>query len=164
VTDVRLRVPAAAVAIVAALVAAFAGCGGTTPAPTTTAVEGATVDAGRYLADAAAGAAAARAFASQLATVGTPATAPALKAVAPRLEEPLASARLVGQRLTAERLADRRLDEQRGRNAVAFGSVIAAMERVQAAAAAGDPSGARTGSLELSAAIGALRDAASSTR
>lgn len=163
-TDVRLRAPAAALALAAALVVASAGCGGTTPAPTTTIAEGATVDAGRYLADAAAGAAAARAFASELGTVGTPATASALKAVAPRLDEPLASARLVGQRLTAERLADRRLDEQRGRNAVAFGAVIAAMERVQAAAAAGDPAGTRAGSLELSVTLGALRDAASATR
>jgi len=150
-------------AVVAAVVVASAGCGGSTPAPTTTVAEGATVDAQRYLADSAAGAAAARSFATELAAVGSPATAPALKAVAPRLEPPLASARLVGQRLTAERLADRRLDEQRGRNAAAFGAVVAAMERVQAAAVAGDPAAARAGSQELVATLDALRAAAVTT-
>jgi len=154
-----VRPAAVWVAVMAATVSVVAGCGGSTPAPTSTVADGTTVDASRYLADSAAGAAATRAFASALESVGAPATPARLRAVSVQLEPPLASARLVGQRLAAERLADRRLDEQRGRNAVAFGAIIAVMERVQAAAEAGDPAGTRAASQELAVTIEALRDA-----
>lgn len=145
----------------AVLVGALAGCGGSTPAPTTTVAEETQVDAERYLADAAAGADAVRAFAAELGAVGTPATPARLKAVAPRLAPPLAVARLVGQRLGAERLADRRLDAQRAGNASSFAAAVAAMEQVRAAAAAGDPAGAKTAAEALATSLDALRAAAS---
>lgn len=145
----------------AVLAISLAGCGSSAKAPTTTVAEGTRVDAARYLADTAAGAAAVNAFASELTAVSSPATAASLRAVAPRLEPPLRSARIVRQRLAAERLADRRLDEQRGRNATAFGAVVAAMEQMKIAADTGDPAAARAASLALNGSIGALRGPAS---
>ena len=141
----------------AVLVGALAGCGGSTPAPTTTVADETRVDAERYLADTAAGADAVRSFAAELATVGTPATPARLRAVAPRLDPPLAAARLVGQRLGAERLADRRLEAQRAGNATSYAAAVAAMEQVRAAAAAGDPAAAKTAAQALATSLDALR-------
>jgi hypothetical protein len=144
----------------AAVVGVLAGCGNSTPAPTTTLVENARVDAARYLADSAAGAAAIRSFTAELATVGTPATPARLKAVVPRLDPPLATARLVGQRLSAQRLADRRLEAQRAGDATSFAVAVIAMGQVRTAAASGDPVAARTASQALASALDALRMAA----
>lgn len=141
----------------AAVVGVLAGCGNSTPAPTTTLVENARVDADRYLADSAAGAAAIRSFTAELATVGAPATPARLKAVVPRLDPSLATARLVGQRLSAQRLADRRLEAQRAGDATSFAAAVTAMGQVRAAAASGDPAAARTASQGLAAALDALR-------
>lgn len=145
----------------AVLAGALAGCGGSTPAPTTTLADETRVDAERYLADTAAGADAVRSFAAELATVGTPATPARLKAVAPRLDPPLAAARLAGQRLAAERLADRRLEAQRAGSATTYAAAVTAMERVRAAAAAGDPTAARTAAQALATTLDALRAAGS---
>ena len=141
----------------AALVGVLAGCGNSTPAPTTTIADNTRVKADRYLADSAAGAAAIRSFAAELAVVGTPATPARLKAIVPRLDPPLATARLVGQRLSAERLADRRLEAQLAGVATSFGAAVAAMERVLAAAASGDPVAARTAAQGLASSLEALR-------
>ena len=141
----------------AALVGVLAGCGNSTPAPTTTIADNTRVKADRYLADSAAGAAAIRSFAAELAVVGTPATPARLKAVVPRLDPPLATARLVGQRLSAERLADRRLEAQRAGDATSFGAAVTAMEQVRAAAAVGDPVAARAAAQGLAASLNALR-------
>lgn len=146
----------------AVLVGVLAGCGGSTPAPTTTVADETRVDAERYLADAASGAAAVRAFAAELGTVGDPATPARLRALAPRLDPSLATARLVGQRLRAERLADRRLDAQRAGSAAAFAAAVAAMERVRAAAAAGDPAAAKAAAQSLATTLETLRTAGSS--
>lgn len=141
----------------AALVGLLAGCGNSTPAPTATIAENTRVDAARYLADVAAGAAAARSFVAELATVGTPATPARLKALVPGLDPRLATARLVGQRLSAQRLADRRLEAQRARSATGFAAAVTAMEQVRAAAAAGDPVAARAASQRLATSLEGLR-------
>ena len=132
------------------------GCGNSTPPPTTTATDGASVGSDRYLADAAAAAAAVRVFAIALGEVGTPATPERLKALVSKLDPPLERAQLAGQRLTAERLADRRLDEQRMRSAARFAVAVDAMKRVRDAAAAGDPTTARTASTDLAQALSTL--------
>lgn len=140
----------------AVLVGVLAGCGNSTPAPTTTIADNTRVKADRYLADSAAGAAAIRSFAQELAAVGTPATPARLKAVVPRLDPPLATARLVGQRLSAERLVDRRLEAQRSGTATQFAAAVTAMEQIRAAAAAGDPVAARSAAQGLSVSLNAL--------
>lgn len=142
------------------LIAAAAGCGGAPGPPTTTLTDGTTVGADRYLADAAAGAAAVRAFTAVLGEVAPAATPSALQRLAPRLETPLASARLVSQRLSAARLDDQRLESQRGRDAASFAATVTAMERVHGAAVAGDPSEAQAAARELEISLAAMRSAA----
>jgi hypothetical protein len=144
-------------------VAVFAGCGGSPGPPTTTLSEGTKVDAGRYLADTAAGAAAVRSFNSELARVGSPATPEGLQEVASSLAPPLESARVVAQRLSAARLDDQRLESQRGRNAASFAAAVDAMEKVHGAAVAGRPVDTRTAAQELQATLVALRDLATSS-
>lgn len=141
----------------AVLVGVLAGCGNSTPPPTTTIADTTRVKADRYLADSSAGAAAIRSFAAELSAVGTPATPARLKAVVPRLDPPLAAARLAGQRLSAERLADRRLEAQRATYAARFALAVAAMEQVRTAAAAGDPAATRTASRGLATSVDGLR-------
>jgi hypothetical protein len=136
---------------------ALGACGGQTSPPTSTVAEGTRVDAARYLGDAAAAAAAARAFVGELATLGDPATPAALRALAPRLADPIAAATLAGQRLAAERLDDRRLEEQRAKGAQAYAAVVAEMEALRVAAAAGDPVAARAAGRRLDAALAQLR-------
>ena len=138
----------------------MSGCGNSTPPPTTTATDGASVGSDRYLADAAAAADAVRAFSVALGNVGSPATSERLKAIAPELDRPLERAQLAGQRLAAERLADRRLDEQRARSAAGFAVAVDAMKRIRDAAAAGNALAAETASNELAGALAALGSAA----
>ena len=141
------------------LALALLGCGNSTDPPMSTVSEGTTVDADRYLADSAAGAAAVRAFVAELATVESPATPERLKEVAPRLAPPLATATLVGQRLSAERLADRRLDEQRERNAAAYAGTVSAMQRVHQASQDGNPVAVKSASEDLDRSLDVLRQA-----
>ena len=128
--------------------------------PTTSATVGASVGADRYLADTAAAADAVRVFAAALDTKGAPATPELLKGLVPQLDPPLTRAKLAGQRLSAEVVADRRLEAQRRQSAASFATTVTAMERVRDAAAAGDPAGARTASIELTQALTALKGAA----
>lgn len=138
----------------------LSGCGNATAPPTTSAAQGTSVGADRYLADSAAAAAAVRAFAAALDTKGAPATPELLKAMVPQLDPPLARAKLAGQRLSAEVVADRRLDEQRSRSAASYAKTVTAMERVRDAAAAGDAATARTASTELAGTLTTLSGAA----
>lgn len=143
--------------VVLCAVAVLAGCGGSEGPPTTTLSEGATIDAERYLADTAAGAAAVRSFNSELAKVGSPATPEALRSIAPSLEPPLASARLVAQRLSAARLDDQRLESQRATQARGYAVAVAAMERVHGAAMAGNPADTQSAARELATSVDSLR-------
>ena len=138
----------------------MSGCGNSTPPPTTTATDGASVGSDRYLADTAAAAAAVRGFVQALGEVGTPATPERLKALVSKLDPPLERAQLAGQRLTAERLADRRLDEQRTRSAAGFAVAVEAMNRVRDAAAVGNAAATKTASTQFAQALAALGGAA----
>lgn len=130
---------------------------------TSTLPVGRTVGAEQYLADAAVGAEAVREFAAAVATLPNPATAAALKAVAPSLSEPVRAAQGASQRLSAMRLEDQRLETQRAKSARAYSSVLAAMRRLEAAARAGDPTAARRAATELNAATEQLRGVGETT-
>ncbi len=140
------------------LVVAFAaGCGGPSAGPPVgTVADGERIDAARYLADAASGAAAVRTFSEEMSSIVNPAGPQELKRLAPRLRPPLAQAKLVAQRLAAERLDDTRLDQQRARSAAGYESVVAAMEQVTVAAEAGDASAAQAASAALARATAAM--------
>lgn len=133
------------------------GCGGSDPVSTSTLPVGRTVGAEQYLADAAVGAQAVREFAAAVATLPTPATPAALRAVAPNLSEPVRTAQGASQRLSAMRLEDQRLETQRAESARAYSSVLAAMRRLESAARAGDPAAARTAGSDLNRATAELR-------
>lgn len=148
------------VAIIAAIPLLVAGCGANAGPPTTTVAAGTVVTPERYLADTAAAAAAVRAFAVELGGIGTaevPATPARLRALAPLLDPPLATARLVRDRLSAERLADQRLDRQRALRAEQFAAAVSVMERVRTASAAGDAAAASAAADELRQTLEVLR-------
>lgn len=136
-----------------------AGCGGSSLGPPTdTVADGTRVDAERYLADSAAGAAAVRAFSREMATIVNPAGPNELKRLAPRLRPPLTQAKLVSQRLSAERLEDSRLDQQRARRATQYQAVVAAMDQVTVAAEAGDAQRAQEATTELTRVVGEMNE------
>jgi len=135
----------------------LAGCGGGGVQTTGTLEVGAIVPADQYLSDAAAGADAIREYVAVMSELPTPAAEPALRRLAPRLDEPLAAATDAAQRLSAERLEDQRLEAQRTRSAAAYASVLSAMRRFQTAAAGGDPKAAAAAATALEAATATLR-------
>lgn len=115
------------------------------------------VSSQRYLADAAAGADAARDFVAILADAGPQITMVELRSLADSLEEPLSRARLVAARLANERLEDARLESQRALAASGFEAVVRQMEAVREAAGANDPRRTVDAADRLSAALEALR-------
>lgn len=144
-------------ALLILVVGVLSGCGGSDPVSTGTLAVGRTVGAEQYLADAALGAEAVREFAAVVATLPTPATRGALRAVAADLSGPVRTAQEVSQRLSAMRLEDQRLETQRARSAAAYAPVLAAMRRLEAAARAGDPAAARKAASDLNAEADELR-------
>lgn len=148
-----------AVVLVGALLL-VGGCG-TSSAPVATAPldEGTTVSPRRFLADAAAAAAALRDFATVLTKAGPEATPVRMAAAARDLPEPMNRARLMVQRLSAAKLVDQRLEAERARVAPALSVVIGAMDAVVVAARDGDATAMVRASTRFSAALDAARTA-----
>lgn len=153
-----MRRPLRTLALLGAVALAVAGCGGEPLGPSAgTLADGTAVPAQRYLADADEAAAAVTAFSDALETVGPVARADALQAASPMLEEALSRARVAGARLSAQRLDDSRLERQRAAVVPLLDAVIAAMDDLTSAAAAGRPVLAAQASERFAAAVEELR-------
>lgn len=139
-----------------------AGCGSEgSLAPSTAPLrEGTQVSPQRYLADAAAAAAAVSDFSIALASVGEVARPVTLRRAAPELRASLERVAALSARLDAQRLQDRRLEVQRDRAADALDAVLTAMTQVVEAAEAGDGAAAAAAAGEYSTAVGVLRSLA----
>lgn len=136
------------------------GCG-TPSAPVATAPleDGTSVSPRRFLADAAAAAAAVRDFADVLDRAGPEATPARMGAAARDLPEPLERARLMVRRLSAARLVDQRLEAERVRVVPRLSAVIETMDAVLKAARNSDAEAMAIASTRLAAALDAARTA-----
>jgi len=130
-------------------------------APTTPVATAGQIEPRRYLADAAAVAAAARDFAAILASAGQRTTPAALRHVTPALVGALRRAEAAASEIAAARLVDGRLEAQRERTVPALSSVLTAMRDVVRAARVGDVRAAASATNRLGAALTALRSSGS---
>lgn len=156
-----MRRPARVViaAALAAAVITVAGCGGgSLEASTDPVAEGTELSPRRYLADAAASAAAIRDFSAQLEEIGPVARPAALRELAPQLAVSLAAADTALGRLEAARLADTRLEAQRAASVPLLQDVVDTMAAVTRHAAAGEPEPTVDAVQDFTAAVEALRE------
>lgn len=138
----------------------FGGCGApSAPVATAPLDDGTSVSPRRFLADAAAAAAAVRDFAIVLDKAGPEATAVRMAAAARDLPEPLERARLMVRRLSAARLVDQRLETERARVAPPLLAVVEEMDTVLEAARDSDAEAMARASRRFAAALEAARTA-----
>jgi hypothetical protein len=135
------------------------GCGDRSlEASTAPLAAGTRVSPQRYLADAAAAAAAVNDFSSILEEIAPTAGDARLRAIAPRLAAAFTRSQAMAGRIDGQRLEDRRLEAQRAAAATSLNAVVMAMDRVVVAARAGRAVAVADAADGYATRVGALRN------